>query len=190
MLTNNEAVGRYGPSKLKYQGVLKHEVKVSPKHPGIQLWTVPTSGIWSIEARGASGADGILAGGYGNSKRGGYGAIVKAKFQLHAGKVLKILIGHEGSRDVMDPHRPGGGGGGTFVVYQDGRPLIVAGGGGGGGIPRASEYLRYAPPPGVGIRSVIVTVYSILFQSCCSLSAELQGTGLDNTSKIYLCNLY
>ena len=132
-------MGRFGPSKLKYQGVLKHEVKVSPRHPGIQLWTIPSSGIWSIEARGASGADGILAGSAGNKRHGGYGAIVKAKFQLHAGKLLKILIGHEGSRDFTNPHRPGGGGGGTFVVYQDGKPLIVAGGGGGGGIPRASK---------------------------------------------------
>ena len=54
--------------------------------------------------------------------------------------MLKILVGHEGSRDFTNAHRPGGGGGGTFVVYQDGKPLIVAGGGGGGGIPRASEY--------------------------------------------------
>ena len=139
MLTNSEAVGRYGPSIIKYQGVLKHEVRVSPKHRGIQLWTVPTSGIWSVEARGASGADGILAGGSGNKKRGGYGAVVKAKFQLHAGKVLKILIGHEGRRDYSESHRPGGGGGGTFVVNQDGKPLIVAGGGGGGGLPKAGK---------------------------------------------------
>lgn len=132
-------MGRYGPSLLKYEGVLKHEVKVSLKHPGIQLWTVPVSGLWSIEARGASGADGILAGSSGNRKRGGLGAIVKGNFLLHKERVLKILVGHEGTRDFLDPHRPGGGGGGTFVVYEDGKPLLVAGGGGGGGIPRASK---------------------------------------------------
>lgn len=59
---------------------------------------------------------------------------------LHKDRVLKILVGHEGSRDPLDPHRPGGGGGGTFVVYEDGKPLLVAGGGGGGGIPKASKY--------------------------------------------------
>ena len=132
-------MGRFGPSLLKYGGFLKQEVRVSPKHAGIQLWTVPTSGIWAIEARGASGAYGILAGSAGNKKRGGYGAVAKAKFQLYAGKVLNVLVGQEGSRDFTHSHRPGGGGGGTFVVYQDGRPLMVAGGGGGGGIPRASK---------------------------------------------------
>ena len=132
-------MGRFGPSLLKYGGFLKQEVRVSPKYAGIQLWTVPTSGIWAIEARGASGAYGILAGSAGNKKRGGYGAVAKAKFQLYAGKVLNVLVGQEGSRDFTHSHRPGGGGGGTFVVYQDGRPLMVAGGGGGGGIPRASK---------------------------------------------------
>ncbi|KAJ7371821.1 hypothetical protein OS493_023162 [Desmophyllum pertusum] len=77
VLTNNGGVGRYGPSILKYQGDLKQEVKVSSQHPGIQLWTIPVSGLWSIEARGASGADGILVGSSGNRKRGGYGATVK-----------------------------------------------------------------------------------------------------------------
>ncbi|XP_068703848.1 tyrosine-protein kinase receptor-like [Montipora foliosa] len=142
VLTNNGAVGMYGPSILKYGGFLKQEVRVSPNQAGIQLWTVPTSGIWSIEARGASGADGILAGSAGNKKRGGYGAVAKAKFQLYAGKVLSVLVGHEGLRDFTHSHRPGGGGGGTFVVHQDGKPLIIAGGGGGGGIPRATTQTR------------------------------------------------
>ena len=133
-------MGRYGPSILKYHGHLKKEVKVSLQHPGIQLWTVPVSGLWSIEARGASGADGILIGSAANRKQGGLGAIVKGKFLLNKGRVIKILVGHEGSRDPIDPHRPGGGGGGTFVVYEDNNPLLVAGGGGGGGIPRASKY--------------------------------------------------
>lgn len=133
-------MGNFGPSILKYEGVLKNEVKVSPQHPGIQLWTIPVSGLWSIEARGASGADGILAGSSSNRKRGGYGAIVRGKFLLHRGRILKILVGNEGFRDFLDPHRPGGGGGGTFVVYEDGKPLLVAGGGGGGGIPKACKY--------------------------------------------------
>ena len=114
-------------------------MKVSRQYPGIQLWTVPTSGIWSIEARGASGADGILVGGSVNRKRGGFGAVVKGKFVLEKGKILKVLIGQEGSRDPVAAHRPGAGGGGTFVIYEDGKPLLVAGGGGGGGIPKASE---------------------------------------------------
>ena len=140
VLTNNGAVGRFGPTRLKYHGHLKQEVKVSLQHPGIQLWTVPVSGLWSIEARGASGSDGILVGSSANRKQGGLGAIVKGKFLLQKGRVIKILVGHEGSRDPIDPHRPGGGGGGTFVVYEDNKPLLVAGGGGGGGIPRASKY--------------------------------------------------
>ena len=65
---------------------------------------------------------------------------MKGKFQLYKGRILKILVGNEGSRDYLVPHRPGGGGGGTFVVYEDGKPLLVAGGGGGGGIPKACKY--------------------------------------------------
>lgn len=124
-------MGRHGPAKLYYKDHrLINEVTLNK---GIQHWTVPETGIWMLEARGASGADGLLKGG--TRLYGGKGAQISGKFMLKKGDKLKILIGQEGTRDILDPRRPGGGGGGTFVVKSNGEPLLIAGGGGGGGIP-------------------------------------------------------
>lgn len=135
--TANKAVGRHGPHKLYYKesdSQLSKEVTVKN---GIQYWTVPETGVWILEARGASGADGILKGG--TRLEGGWGAQVRGKFILKEGEVVKILIGQEGTRDFLHPQRPGGGGGGTFVVKGK-KPILIAGGGGGGGVP---------PPAGI-----------------------------------------
>ncbi len=79
---------------------------------GIQQWTVPGTGTYRIEARGAQGG----------TAGEGSGAIIAGTFALNAGTVLHILVGQPG----------GGGGGGSFVVRSDGTPLLVAGGGGSG----------------------------------------------------------
>lgn len=86
---------------------------------GIQLWTVPTSGIYRIEVWGAQGGAGIGGGGY----SGGFGARMRGDFVLTAGVVIKILVGQTG--DVSY----GGGGGMTAVATNTNTPLIVAGGG-------------------------------------------------------------
>ncbi|KAK3746329.1 hypothetical protein QZH41_008506 [Actinostola sp. cb2023] len=136
IFTNNRAIGRQGSSKLHYKDPrLVAEVTVKK---GIQHWTVPQTGIWILEARGAAGADGLLKGG--TRLDGGWGAQVRGKFILKKGEVLKILIGQEGTRDFVDPRRAGGGGGGTFVVRSNGKPLLIAGGGGGGGIPPPAAF--------------------------------------------------
>jgi hypothetical protein len=100
---------------------------------GIQVWTVPKTTTYTIEAAGGNGG--------GN---GGNGAKIKASFQLTAGDVVYILVGQTGTSGSCG----GGGGGGTFVAHAKNLygantvswasapnnlvyPLVVAGGGGG-----------------------------------------------------------
>ena len=86
---------------------------------GIQLFTIPSTGTYTIEVWGAQGGE--------NSE--GYGARMKGDFHLSSGTVLKILIGQRGSRDRYAMS----GGGGTFIATSNNIPLIIAGGGGGTG---------------------------------------------------------
>ena len=101
---------------------------------GIQIWSVPVTGRYIIEASGASGANGTD---FNQSewRIGGLGAKMEGTFTLAKGAKLKILIGQEGHRTADVGDKPGGGGGGTFVTLLDDTPLIIAGGGGGGGTP-------------------------------------------------------
>lgn len=92
---------------------------------GIQYWTVPSTGLYSIEAFGAQG--------YGTF--GGRGARIYGEFNLTAGTVLKILVGQKAPPYLNFPattyNHQFGGGGGSFVTDTLNNPLIVAGGGGG-----------------------------------------------------------
>jgi hypothetical protein len=92
---------------------------------GIQFWTVPVTGNYSIEAFGAQG--------YGNF--GGRGAHIYGEFNLTAGTVIKILVGQEAPPYLNFPattyNNQYGGGGGSFVTDASNNPYIVAGGGGG-----------------------------------------------------------
>jgi len=98
---------------------------------GIQLWTVPATGNYTIEAYGASG-------GFATNTRVGRGAYIKGQFTLTQGEKIKILVGQSGSANVT-PRTEYSGGGGTFVVKNTvGTPttsdiLVIAGGGGGAG---------------------------------------------------------
>ncbi|MGE4444326.1 MAG: hypothetical protein AB7E37_05020 [Candidatus Altimarinota bacterium] len=95
-------------------------------YQGYQLWTVPKTGWYSIDAYGAQGGT--------NSYAGGLGARMKGNFYLLKGEKLTILIGQTGliSTSTCDA----GGGGGTFVFsgvspYSTTNVLLAAGGGGG-----------------------------------------------------------
>lgn len=87
---------------------------------GIQYWTVPTSGNYTITAAGAKGG----------TNGGGLGAIETGTFSLSQGSVIRILVGQRGGGTTT-----GSGGGGTFVVASpyntNGSILVIAGGGGG-----------------------------------------------------------
>ncbi|XP_058961026.2 PE-PGRS family protein PE_PGRS45-like [Pocillopora verrucosa] len=98
---------------------------------GIQLWNVPHTGEYRIEAVGASG-------GYGQNSviNGGRGARMIGNFMLTKDEIISILVGQKGIRGGVNKNT-GGGGGGTFVVRGNNIPLIIAGGG--GGIKNMSE---------------------------------------------------
>ena len=102
---------------------------------GIQIWKIPLSGSYVIEAWGASGAQGKESEGASAVTRpGGNGAYVKGTFNFTRGTLLRILVGQAGSQGTISvPPIPGGGGGGTFITSSSDAALIVAGGGGGGG---------------------------------------------------------
>lgn len=87
---------------------------------GIQRWTVPKTGVYTIQVKGARGAW--------YSAGPAYGATLQGNFNLSVNQVIKIAVGQQG-RGSNNP----GGGGGTFVWIDDppNNPLIIAGGGGG-----------------------------------------------------------
>jgi Secretion system C-terminal sorting domain/Glycine rich protein/Ig-like domain CHU_C associated len=88
---------------------------------GIQEWTVPQTGVYTIDVSGAQGG----------GDNGGLGANMQGDFMLTAGDVLKILVGQEGTTADLLTTASASGGGGSFVTLFDNTPLIIAGGGGG-----------------------------------------------------------
>tara|TARA_A100001015_G_scaffold320613_1_gene447637 strand:- start:737 stop:3520 length:2784 start_codon:yes stop_codon:yes gene_type:complete len=106
--------------------------KVSVNVQGIQEWTVPETGTYTIIAIGAAG--GVGGGGtfYKSS-----GAFVRGNFDLVEGEVLKILVGQKGTvhpngNASSGDNTTGAGGGGSFIV-KNSTPLVIAGGGNGTG---------------------------------------------------------
>ena len=97
-----------------------------PSNAGIQYWTVPSSGTYTIEVWGGNGGDGHAS----NSTVpiGGRGARMKGDFTLTEEEILKILVGQMGTQTNSNTWNYGGGGG-TFVAKSDNTALIVAGGG-------------------------------------------------------------
>jgi hypothetical protein len=120
--TNAGVTGRNGPTQAQvssaYTGTsLDSAVTINTQ--GIQEWTVPASGTYSIEVWGASGGT-----------NGGLGAKIVGSFTLAANDLLKLAIGQMGTMSSAYTDSSGGGGG-SFVV-KGGNALLVAGGGGGG----------------------------------------------------------
>lgn len=137
--TNCDAIGQYGPTLANCN--LKYTAPDSVKFlrdgfqviSGIQYWTVPENGLYSIVAAGAAGSMGN------GDSEGGEGARVKGDFSLIKGQVIRILVGQKGTITDATPGdgSSGGGGGGSFVVKGSSgveldQVLIIAGGGGGG----------------------------------------------------------
>ncbi len=91
---------------------------------GIQLFTVPYTGVYTIVSVGSTGGLDKSNGAY-----RGKGAKIGGNFNLQKGQVLKILVGQIGTYN--HPYSSAGGGGGSFVATSSNEPLIVAGGGGG-----------------------------------------------------------
>ena len=131
--TSAGASGRFGPTQTQidanYSGTTLAG-KVTVNTQGIQEWTVPATGTYTIEAWGAQG--GSTVGGY----TGGEGARMKGDIILTQGDILRILVGHKGVDSTKkSDYGSAGGGGGSFVAkgtqLSSSIPLVVAGGGGG-----------------------------------------------------------
>ena len=136
--TSGSTTGRDGPSLAAARTGLTGPEASSWKNTtdyfsttnGIQLWTVPATGSYRIEAWGAQG-------GTSNSYRGGYGSRMRGDFSLIAGEIIRILVGHQGSvgGHTQDGNPVAAGGGGTYVVrtpYNSNASILVIAGGGGG----------------------------------------------------------
>jgi hypothetical protein len=132
---------------------------------GIQLWTVPRTGLYRIVARGAAG------GRSGPTLPQANGAEVRATIQLTAGDVLQLLVGQRGGSNTVNNGNESGGGGGTFVVTAADEPLVVAGGA--GGAPSATH--------GRSCNSTINTGHGQVGTSgASSLCASFSGAGGTN----------
>ena len=132
MFTNLGKTGSEGPKSIGcHYKDQDHDGQVTVSS-SIQVWTVPRTGKYRIEAIGASG-------GYSEDsfiKTGGRGARMIGNFNLTKDEIIHILVGQKGEKGNENP-KTAGGGGGTFVVRENNKPLIIAGGG--GGVKKISE---------------------------------------------------
>jgi hypothetical protein len=131
--TPGGSTGRFGPSLAQSRTGLtgtgvdawKNNTEYFNTSSGIQLWTVPKTGTYTIEVWGAQGGR--------STGTAGSGARMRGDFTLTQGEIISILVGQQGTSKSSGCNS--GGGGGTFVWRQSSTtlPLIVAGGGGGAG---------------------------------------------------------
>lgn len=128
--TNAGATGASGPSLAQVQTAYSGQTWAQNTtylnvSGGMQIWTVPSSRIYTITARGARG--GKMSSNY--TVGGGFGATISASFALTQGEQLYLVVGQMGNGNTSGS----GGGGGSWVVRSTGTLLLVAGGGGGAG---------------------------------------------------------
>jgi len=133
--TNGGQTGRLGPSLTQARAGLtgpetdqwKNNTEFFNTANGVQLWTVPATGTYRIEAFGAQGGNGGTSTGL-----GGQGARMRGDFEFTIGEVLRIVVGQVGG---LSTGQSGGGGGGSYVLTQTGTNasdiFVIAGGGGG-----------------------------------------------------------
>ncbi|MDQ3049217.1 MAG: hypothetical protein M3R27_16850, partial [Bacteroidota bacterium] len=127
--TNAGAAGMNGPLQTAVDAAYASTTlasSVTVVSGGIQQWTVPVTGIYTIEGYGAQGGNAPS-----NNLTGGNGAYLKGTFTLTAGTVLNVVVGQIGA----DAGSGSSGGGGSFVYSGaiGGTGLLIAAGGGGGG---------------------------------------------------------
>jgi hypothetical protein len=95
---------------------------------GIQLWTVPISGKYTIRVVGANGGSSI------DGTNGGKGIDISTVALLNKGVIISILVGQTGLSVDPSLYETAGGGGGSFVVKDAKIPITDAGEGGGGSV--------------------------------------------------------
>jgi hypothetical protein len=93
---------------------------------GYQVWTVPQSGYYDIEAAGSRSSQSTYP-----TSSFARGAVVKGAVYLNQGQKLTMVVGQFSAPPTSAASYNGlGGGGGTFVVTGS-LPIFVAGGAGG-----------------------------------------------------------
>ena len=135
--TSAGAYGQYGPtlsqcrSAYSSQSWTQNSSYFNMTSQGIQLWTVPKTGLYGVVAIG------------GNRSSGGNRSMcVNGNINLTKGDVIAIVVGQEGpegstgyyytSNSIGWWNRCSSGCGGTFVFFNNNRSLIAACGGVGG----------------------------------------------------------
>lgn len=137
--TNGNSIGRTGPTISNLRALYDtssntwiNNNSYFTASAGIQLWTVPVTGTYTIVAKGAQGGPYL-------SNCGGVGAVIQGDFLLNRGDQIKILVGQTSTIASGRLYRDSPGGGGTFVVKNKtgaaiaSDVLVIAGGGGGTG---------------------------------------------------------
>ena len=127
--TNAGATGRTGPIISQVRSAYstatwaQNSTYLNMTTQGIQEWTVPATGSYTITCKGAGLNNGSLI---------AYGAIASGKYNLTQGEVLRIVVGQPPIVNYSYAH---GGAGGSFVVRSPYNTLtsalVVAGGAGG-----------------------------------------------------------
>jgi len=124
--TTAGATGQNGPSQGQTDAAyaattLNGQVVVAG---GVQSWTVPATGLYTITTAGAVGGSTFLS-------PGGPGAVITSAVNLTAGQVVNIVVGQSGQANggVSDYVSGGSGGRGSFVYTGaiGGGGLILAG---------------------------------------------------------------
>jgi len=129
--------GRFGPSLTKMRNNYSltswtqnsNFLTIDNNKPGVQLWTVPKTGLYQFEVAGPQG-------GYSYQKSsGGKGRVVTGLLNLTQGQKIKILVGQRGKTTIYRTpdekmYSISGGSGATFVLKEDDTPLFIAGAGG------------------------------------------------------------
>jgi len=134
--TSASTVGRFGPALSTLRSAYSSQSWASNsafftqgRAQGYQVFTIPATGVYEIEAAGARGQDSASI----NGGRG-RGAIIRARVSLNMGDKLEMVVGQvPGNGGSTQPGNSyAGAGGGSFVALAGtNTPVIVAGGGGG-----------------------------------------------------------
>ena len=133
--TNATATGRSGPSLANCLSAYNTSTNPWLNNSsyfnvtgGIQYWTVPRTGSYTITAAGGQGGTSTSP----TLRPTIGGAVITGTFSLTAGEIIRILVGQSGA---AANNFYGSGGGGSFVIrtpYDNtGSILAIAGGGAG-----------------------------------------------------------
>lgn len=156
---------------------------------GYQIWTVPQTGTYRIEAAGARGGTSTA---YSSSLTWGRGAIMRADIPLTQGQKLMMVVGqytdgNGAQANTWNTYQGYGGGGGSFVTLSGSvaTPLLVAGGGGGTG-----KYSVYSATVFTGKNGTTGPSGSASVRGALGGSGSLGGRSHINSASVVSLNQY